>query len=738
MDGGVQSSNRLHDKVPRSPNRSTECFGHRQGPQSSDAKVQEFLALFKNFTIAKFKLQALYMFYALAIVCDEYFVPSLTKICEKLNLSKDVAGATFMAAGSSSSELFASIIGVFITHGDVGMATIVGSAVFNILFVVGICGIFTGQVVQLMQWSLLRSCICYTFSVIALIIFITDGIIQWWESLILIFMYAFYILVMKYNKKLQNLFTRNQKTMANGSAVSNEMVNDSASHDVTDDPSLPLIGEVCAIASACRSLRYPFCTQVPGGSRRSAARRGIRTLLPPPPPPLLLLLLGGHRKRKRRAEEPEEPPVVPAPVAAPSVDCAGVPRVAFSRGSGRGEAIAAVQELRSSVFDCLKDGLRLLEEREKAFLGGVQEGLGAVTQDLSELDRLSDLVGKPSENHPLHNSGLLSLDPVRDKTLLFSQLLQAYKWSNKDTGLPARTTASEPKPIYNGKDSVAVVDAIISSSPSKFQIPETYLPIMITTDVGPTTRLTMPLNSATDGIIPSSDGKLETFENEKVYVDKNNPHEEPESNHLCPCSVPATCLNKCKWAFTWPITCIFYLTIPNFSKPRRENMFLVTFLVSILWLGIFSYILVWMVAVIGYTLGIPDVIMGITFLAAGSSVPDCIASVIVARQGHGDMAVSNSIGSNVFDILVGLGVPWFLQTVAVQYGSVIRINSRGLVYLVILVLGSVALMVLGVRINKWRLDKKLGAYVLSLYVFFLCFSVLIELNVFTFLNLTMC
>nr|XP_009664125.1 PREDICTED: mediator of RNA polymerase II transcription subunit 27 [Struthio camelus australis] len=48
-----------------------------------------------------------------------------------------------------------------------------------------------------------------------------------------------------------------------------------------------------------------------------------------------------------------------------------------------------------------------------------------------ELERLSNLVGKPSENHPLHNSGLLSLDPVQDKTPLYSQLLQAYKWSNK-------------------------------------------------------------------------------------------------------------------------------------------------------------------------------------------------------------------------------------------------------------------------------------------------------------------
>lgn len=40
--------------------------------------------------------------------------------------------------------------------------------------------------------------------------------------------------------------------------------------------------------------------------------------------------------------------------------------------------------------------------------------------------------------------------------------------------------------------------------------------------------------------------------------------------------------------------------------------------------------------------------------------------------GLGDMAVSNTIGSNVFDILVGLGVPWALQTMCVSYGSVVK------------------------------------------------------------------
>ncbi|KAL2724054.1 sodium/potassium/calcium exchanger Nckx30C isoform X7 [Vespula squamosa] len=73
-------------------------------------------------------LGVVYMFVALAIVCDEFFVPSLDVIIEKLEIADDVAGATFMAAGGSAPELFTSVIGVFVSFDDVGIGTIVGSA----------------------------------------------------------------------------------------------------------------------------------------------------------------------------------------------------------------------------------------------------------------------------------------------------------------------------------------------------------------------------------------------------------------------------------------------------------------------------------------------------------------------------------------------------------------------------------------------------------------------------------
>ncbi|GAA6098855.1 sodium/potassium/calcium exchanger 4 [Tachysurus ichikawai] len=83
------------------------------------------------------------MFLALAIVCDNYLVTSLKKICKTCNLSEDVAGATLMAAGTSAPEIFVSIISVFLIHGDIGVKTIVGAALYNILFITGLCGSFT-------------------------------------------------------------------------------------------------------------------------------------------------------------------------------------------------------------------------------------------------------------------------------------------------------------------------------------------------------------------------------------------------------------------------------------------------------------------------------------------------------------------------------------------------------------------------------------------------------------------
>ena len=87
----------------------------------------------------------LYTFVAIAIVCDDFFVPALEVLVERFQIDDDVAGATFMAAGGSAPELFTALIGVFIAKSNVGFGTIIGSAVFNVLFVIGACAFFSRE-----------------------------------------------------------------------------------------------------------------------------------------------------------------------------------------------------------------------------------------------------------------------------------------------------------------------------------------------------------------------------------------------------------------------------------------------------------------------------------------------------------------------------------------------------------------------------------------------------------------
>ena len=168
------------------------------------------------------------------------------------------------------------------------------------------------------------------------------------------------------------------------------------------------------------------------------------------------------------------------------------------------------------------------------------------------------------------------------------------------------------------------------------------------------------------------------------------------------------------WA---PILIPLGLTIPDCRKDHLAKYFMVTFFGSIVWVAIYSYFMVWFATLAGSAANISDYIMGLTFLAAGTSVPDLLTSVIVARQGHGDMAVSSSIGSNIFDITVGLPVPWMLSTIIRWKPQVVSAQSLLLsVFTLMLMLGGV---IVTIALCKWRMTKTLGGIMFGLYWLFL-------------------
>lgn len=167
------------------------------------------------YMVAVYIIGILYMFLALAIVCDEFFVPALEELSgpHRMNLSMDVAGATLMAAGGSAPELATSLIGTF-RQSEIGFGTIVGSAVFNILFVIGMCSLLAKEVLSLTWWPLFRDSAYYTMGLIVLAVFcgvVTPNEIQLWESIVLFCLYIGYCLLMWQNQNLYKKITGNPR-----------------------------------------------------------------------------------------------------------------------------------------------------------------------------------------------------------------------------------------------------------------------------------------------------------------------------------------------------------------------------------------------------------------------------------------------------------------------------------------------------------------------------------------------
>nr|XP_012151703.1 PREDICTED: sodium/potassium/calcium exchanger Nckx30C isoform X2 [Megachile rotundata] len=548
-----------------------------------------------------------YMFIALAIVCDEFFVPSLDVIIEKLEIADDVAGATFMAAGGSAPELFTSIIGVFVSFDDVGIGTIVGSAVFNILFVIGMCAIFSRTVLSLTWWPLFRDCTFYSASLLTLIFFFRDNYIHWYEALVLFGFYLAYVSFMKWNQPMEKLvkrvFYRNKVTRVR----STDQLMPSQHPNATNSSETSVGG----VSGACGS------SGIPAGGEAGCSNRG---------------------------------------------------------GSSSGAGGTAGQ--------------------------GCEQGAHG---------------GGPSshsrESHAKFRHGLLqlmmlTLDPLHDG-----------KVDEKATQLHAiaslKVLLDATKPHNGAATSTAAHYSGASSKETTLQLQQgsqgtTTTTTTTTTTAGTTAGIQELPNG---GIAAGLDAGLESGEED----------EPPEALNM---GWPSSPKKRLTYILVAPILFPLWLTLPDTRTPKGKKLFAVTFLGSILWIAAYSYLMVWWANVAGDTVRIPPEVMGLTFLAAGTSIPDLITSVIVARKGFGDMAVSSSVGSNIFDVTVGLPVPWLLY--GLIYGRPVEVNSVGMVCSIAILFCMLLFVILSIACFKWRMNKGLGFTMFLLYFVFVAVSLMFE------------
>lgn len=135
-----------------------------------------------------------------------------------------------------------------------------------------------------------------------------------------------------------------------------------------------------------------------------------------------------------------------------------------------------------------------------------------------------------------------------------------------------------------------------------------------------------------------------------------------------------------------------------------------------------SRILVWGAVQIAHQLGVSDLIIGLTIVALGTSLPELAATVIAAKKGEFEIAIGNVVGSNMFNILAVVGIA---GTIAPMASVLPEVLYRDWTTVIILTL-ALAVMAIGFKGRPGRINRVEGAALLAIFVgynIYLIFSV---------------
>lgn len=616
------------------------------------------------YMVAVYIIGILYMFLALAIVCDEFFVPALEELSgpHRMNLSMDVAGATLMAAGGSAPELATSLIGTF-RQSEIGFGTIVGSAVFNILFVIGMCSLLAKEVLSLTWWPLFRDSAYYTMGLIVLAVFcgvVTPNEIQLWESIVLFCLYIGYCLLMWQNQNLYKKITG-------------------------------------------KTLEYPDEEEEDAEHTASNGSNGNHAKD------------DGEEKRKEMKKEPSNSSNISS--GSRGLNSSEHSAQAFPHFLWQGNFRAGILKLlkdADSWADTAGTGMvaKIIGDADHVFEQIDKDGNGSIDgEELQQLFELLECHATPDELREV----FVELDTNGDGVISRKEFTEWY-------------CKSEERIITQVRHVFDQIDVDNSNSIDKDELKT----LLATLDPHVSDE---DVESALEEMYNHGDPNEITFEEFSAWYKSSMIYEKQTKmfdediegvwENICP-PKGGSCRDWTWYIICLPLVLVMTITIPDVQRPGNGKWCFVSFVLSIAWIGGFSYFMVDWAEIVGQTFGIAEELMGLTVLAAGTSVPDLLSSVIVARRGQGDMAVSSSVGSNIFDILVGLPVPWLIYS-AVNNGTPVYIGAEGLLRSLLILIGMLVLVIGSVHFQGWRLTKLLGGIMFFFYIAFLVQAIVYEL-----------
>lgn len=186
------------------------------------------------------------------------------------------------------------------------------------------------------------------------------------------------------------------------------------------------------------------------------------------------------------------------------------------------------------------------------------------------------------------------------------------------------------------------------------------------------------------------------------------------------------------WLLLYPLRFLMHYTLPDVRhldshgemKDGVGRAYMATFM-CLVWLVIGSYAMVASLEALAELMDIPDAVIGFTVSAAGTSLPNYVASKVAAEKGFGNQAVSNAFGSNTFNIMIGLGLPWFLYIAVNGFEPYHGLRNDNIIE---------SIVILAVVLAIFVVMMLMSDFVLVSLVILTLDNVLLSLNVFTHLE----
>ena len=140
---------------------------------------------------------------------------------------------------------------------------------------------------------------------------------------------------------------------------------------------------------------------------------------------------------------------------------------------------------------------------------------------------------------------------------------------------------------------------------------------------------------------------------------------------------------------------------------------LVSFFIGLISLLVCAELTVWGAKSIALSMGVSELVIGLTIIAIGTSLPELAASVMSAIRGHHDIAVGNIIGSNLFNLLLVMGAAGAISPIALD-SQVFSRDFTAMTALTILMLIFMA-AALRNKVDRPKLPKMAGFVLLVAY-----------------------